>query len=133
MNTIVDYCHNENIPVIHLNLTAEAVGNTGYLDQLKPENFGSGLYYGIDPHKREYVAMKVRETMIECPEETDEIMFVAFQRYSDGNTLWVSMAANFHGDKNDVLDKMIAYAIEGKPRLDYVTEEFKTGYTYERV
>jgi len=133
MNTIIDFCKTNNISVTHLDLTEDAVGHTGYLDKLRPENFGSGLYYGIDPHNREYVAIKVRETMLEAPEETDEIMFVAFQRYSDGNTLWVSMAANVSGSKEEVLAKMISYALEGNPRMDYVTADYKSGYTYAQV
>ena len=91
-NIITNYLQSKNLPFERKDLTKEQVGSTGYIDQFKAKTFPKGALYGVDPSGRAYVAIKASLKHVnEADREYDrDIVYVAFQRYTDNPTLWVS-------------------------------------------
>lgn len=127
--SIAQYFTSNNIPATHCDLATDAVGDTGYIDRLNPENFGSGFYYGVDPHGREYAAIKVQisEFFTDADPIVDStVMLVAFQRYTERPDFWVCVEAGINGLRDTVLNAVVEHVLKGKPRQTWS----QGGYTY---
>lgn len=73
--------------------SAAPVGVTGYLDRFDLDDLPAQVAHGVDPHGREYVAMKVRTTWLLDWEHTTDGVFVVFQRYNDQRRVWATAGA----------------------------------------
>jgi hypothetical protein len=100
-----------------LDLGAECIGTTGYIDQLKVSNFPRGVQYGYDHHGRPYVAVAVHRSQVGVQDgfHNRDFVAVAFKRYTDPNhDLWVCPTPHIVGTCTEVLNTFLGYMAEGK-------------------
>jgi hypothetical protein len=71
----------KNIPT--LNLRADQIGSTQYLDQLNPEDLSSDIMQGTDPLNRRFYAFRVKDKS-----DGETKVFTVFQRHTGVSEIW---------------------------------------------
>lgn len=79
----------KNIPT--LNLRADQIGSTGYLDQLNPEDLSNDVMQGTDPLNRRFYAFRIKDYF-----DGQTKVFTVFQRHTGISDVW-TMGSN-HGN-----------------------------------
>jgi hypothetical protein len=118
IKSIEEFLTNNNLTGTRLDLDEKAVGCTGYIDSIVSSNFPSGIHYGLDPHGRAFVTVKIK-TVYHNEEDKDyntTEMITCFQRYSDNPNLWVMNRLGGGDSMAKILELLRDEVLSGKTR-----------------